>query len=375
VISDKEPFLDFDPAVVVGSQPDGGPENVISDVYCRQLMPKVHVDSVTTSSVLSTDETTRLELPPYQRDYVWSAEKCEQLWVDLFAHILHNNQLVEDATPYFLGNIIIEKKADGEPRELVDGQQRLTAICRMACAVRDALLRYYVDNGHNLSLEQSRELQEKLLVDFHNGVIRNRLQPQDRPEGKWLSSLVQFEWYLQLEHEFPEYHLTVDEVNADTIKCTPVSALPWWIRKGTKLPVFRGEEQLTAEEENPDSQVSLKFSIDVDTGHNLPLTLSTAGGRIHPHAVLEPGDLIKLNFKREDRGTDTESNAEFEVYEKMSKEFLEFITLQERPEDLQGVGVAERGVEAAQTELEGAAAEEVGIEAAQTALGVAHAAL
>jgi len=291
-------------------------------------MPQVSVVAETTSSLLSVNDKPRLILPSYQRDYVWKPELSRQLWDDMFHHLLSENQAGNDPTPYFLGNVIIEQQLNPAERHLVDGQQRLTAISRMACAVRDALLIFHEEKGTPLALTKAVELQNDLLIYVRDDIIYNRLQPQDRPEGAWLSSLIKHQWYQQLNHSFENIHFVVNNTAQENnlITITPNGPLPWWIRSGTKLPVFRDGEKLTQEHDGEQKNVYFKFARDVNINHNAELELTSLECISPNGAELQPDDEIKLEFTRKKRETDSNSNAEFDAFVALRDDFLNFIT-------------------------------------------------
>lgn len=68
-----------------------------------------------------------LEIPFFQRAYVWGAEQWERLLEDM-EHISRTNK------PYFLGSIILKQKLTntessiGDIRTIIDGQQRMTTL-------------------------------------------------------------------------------------------------------------------------------------------------------------------------------------------------------------------------------------------------------
>lgn len=93
-------------------------------------------------------KSDRYTVPEYQRLYSWDEKQWEDFWRDL-------NAIQEDET-HFLGSIVVIKHSGSydelDKLDLVDGQQRLTTISLLLCALRD----YY-------SEETSREdLAEKI---------------------------------------------------------------------------------------------------------------------------------------------------------------------------------------------------------------------
>lgn len=82
----------------------------------------------------------RLEVPLFQRRYVWTAEEqWAPLWDDVLATV--ERMRGEDSLPHFMGAIVLEqvRRPHGsiEVRQVIDGQQRLTTLQLLAAAVRD----------------------------------------------------------------------------------------------------------------------------------------------------------------------------------------------------------------------------------------------
>jgi uncharacterized protein with ParB-like and HNH nuclease domain len=63
-------------------------------------------------------ETGYYVVPRFQRPYSWEKEHIAEFW---------NDAVVESASDYFIGSIVVYKKTD-EHFGIVDGQQRLTTI-------------------------------------------------------------------------------------------------------------------------------------------------------------------------------------------------------------------------------------------------------
>ena len=73
-------------------------------------------------------------IPPFQRNYDWSYEQCEELFHDI-------EKAYKTSTTHYLGNIVyyMGKNSGASFNELilVDGQQRITTILLLLCAIRD----------------------------------------------------------------------------------------------------------------------------------------------------------------------------------------------------------------------------------------------
>jgi uncharacterized protein with ParB-like and HNH nuclease domain len=74
-------------------------------------------------------------IPRFQRPYSWDRANIEEFW---------NDAVVENEAQYFIGNFVVydDKTAMG----VVDGQQRLTTITLLLCALRNAFEREGLSN-------------------------------------------------------------------------------------------------------------------------------------------------------------------------------------------------------------------------------------
>ena len=68
-------------------------------------------------------------IPRFQRPYRWIRENISDYW---------NDTIAESDGDYFIGSIVVYK-IGGDMYGIVDGQQRLTTITMMLCAIRNAL--------------------------------------------------------------------------------------------------------------------------------------------------------------------------------------------------------------------------------------------
>lgn len=66
-------------------------------------------------------------IPRFQREYSWEPEHIATFWSDL----MDNFQ-----KPYFIGAMVVYK-TDRQTLAIVDGQQRLTTITILLCAIRE----------------------------------------------------------------------------------------------------------------------------------------------------------------------------------------------------------------------------------------------
>lgn len=78
------------------------------------------------------DGSNYYQIPDYQRPYSWGDEEIEQLWDDLKSAFDNQDE------SYFLGPVILAQTPDS--LEVIDGQQRLTTLTILLCALRDLYL-------------------------------------------------------------------------------------------------------------------------------------------------------------------------------------------------------------------------------------------
>lgn len=76
-------------------------------------------------------------IPTYQRPYAWTNEQAGELFDDL--NLAMGNGDAEEASPYFLGSIVLIKKPERPEADVVDGQQRLTTLTLLMCVLRDRM--------------------------------------------------------------------------------------------------------------------------------------------------------------------------------------------------------------------------------------------
>ncbi len=88
------------------------------------------------------EKKLRLEVPLFQRQYVWKQEEhWEPLWEDIARKFEESLQDRKDAPVHFLGALVLDLKQTPathvEKRQVIDGQQRLTTFQIFLSAFRD----------------------------------------------------------------------------------------------------------------------------------------------------------------------------------------------------------------------------------------------
>jgi hypothetical protein len=88
------------------------------------------------------EKKMRLEVPLFQRQYVWNREhQWEPLWEDISRKFTEYLEGRKDAPVHFLGAMVLDQKQTPtghvERRQIIDGQQRLTTLQIFLAAFRD----------------------------------------------------------------------------------------------------------------------------------------------------------------------------------------------------------------------------------------------
>jgi len=75
-------------------------------------------------------------IPSYQRPYAWTTEQTGELLDDVSSACGETGNVI-DASPYFLGSIVLIKDPSKPEADVVDGQQRLTTLTILLAVLRD----------------------------------------------------------------------------------------------------------------------------------------------------------------------------------------------------------------------------------------------
>ena len=96
-------------------------------------MPKMKAVEQTVLGVIGGLDKVFI-IPPFQRNYEWGFEQCDELFSDIINASLSHK-------PHYLGNVVYypgkNNSASYGEYILVDGQQRVTTILLLLCAIRD----------------------------------------------------------------------------------------------------------------------------------------------------------------------------------------------------------------------------------------------
>ena len=124
----------------------------------------------------------QFRVPIWQRQYTWGTPEHEQLWHDLVEQYDHMAGGGAPIAGHFLGSFVlspVDPTASGVQTFLViDGQQRLTTLMLVLCALRDS------------AAEDDPQLVDRfdklyLINEFQDGASRYRLQPTEEDRAAY----------------------------------------------------------------------------------------------------------------------------------------------------------------------------------------------
>jgi alkylated DNA nucleotide flippase Atl1 len=132
----------------------------------------VEVGETWLGKVLSGDQ--RYLVPLYQRPYSWTEKQLARLWADLLS--LTEQLTRNEKTKHFTGSLVLDLGRAGPGTHeylVVDGQQRLTTLSILLCALRDHVHETEPDRPEKREL-----IHERYLVDkYRHGDDRLKLLP------------------------------------------------------------------------------------------------------------------------------------------------------------------------------------------------------
>ena len=113
---------------------------------------------------------TRFVIPVFQRVYSWNARQCEELWDDIM-----RVGLADDDEGHFMGMLLYAADAESwdgaEQLDVIDGQQRLTTVTLLLCA----LARRLGEAGCEIVGMTAGELLARYLRSEQGGTIAGKL--------------------------------------------------------------------------------------------------------------------------------------------------------------------------------------------------------
>lgn len=212
-------------------------------IHNINLRYKIFGDFYIGDDFLQAGETTLNKLlntsrqfivPIFQRNYSWQKSQYEQLWFD----ILRASKFKEKQN-HFIGSIVYIDMGTpaGRPQQLllIDGQQRLTTISILLCAIKDYVQKFNLETKlinlakiKNQFLYNSDEIDEdryKLLLNVQDKetyikLIDNTIFTVNKPATNIIKC---YEFFYERIEDFIKQHGQIDEIYAGIFKLSLVS--------------------------------------------------------------------------------------------------------------------------------------------------------
>ena len=212
-------------------------------IYNINLRYKFFGDFYIGDDFLQAGETTLNKLlntsrqfivPIFQRNYSWQKSQYEQLWFD----ILRASKFKEKQN-HFIGSIVYIDMGTpaGRPQQLllIDGQQRLTTISILLCAIKDYVQKFNLETKlinlakiKNQFLYNSDEIDEdkyKLLLNVQDKetyikLIDNTIFTVNKPATNIIKC---YEFFYEHIEDFIKQDGQIDEIYAGIFKLSLVS--------------------------------------------------------------------------------------------------------------------------------------------------------
>ena len=147
------------------------------------------VDSKISSFIGNSDRV--FIIPPFQRNYAWSINQCEELFSDIVDSYYKNNS-------HYIGNIVCYEGANNSASFnefiLIDGQQRITSILLLLLAIhnklpnndynKQAIYNRYLTNSIGPEKRRVKLKQTENDEDIFDKIVQNQSLTEDEKKSK-----------------------------------------------------------------------------------------------------------------------------------------------------------------------------------------------
>lgn len=149
-------------------------------------------------------DNPHMKIPIFQRDYSWKSDNWRELWNDIFNGIKND-------TKHYLGSVVLVN--NGDSKEVVDGQQRLTTISIIYLAIISNF-NDLINNGIDVAHNSTRAQEIKKLIcetDLYSISSTNKLQLNENNNMIYAKYLV--------DDKIPEEGVKLSESNRLLVEC------------------------------------------------------------------------------------------------------------------------------------------------------------
>jgi Protein of unknown function DUF262/Protein of unknown function (DUF1524) len=245
-------------------------------------------------------------IPPFQRDYSWTEEEWEDLWLDILDTLSPTGE-----TNHYLGYIVLQSQ-DDRTFDVIDGQQRLTTLSLIILAALKNLQRL-IDAGKDP--ERSRQRLEQLRQTYIGYLDPVTLLPRSK---------------LSLNRQNDRYYQTYLVTLPEKLPQRGFKASEHLLRKAFTWFDKKLEQYVNKSQESDKGMVLAQF---VDRlSDSLFFTVITVTDELNAYRVFETLNARGVRLS----STDLLKNYLFSVINKGSEHERELQTLEERWETMVG---------------------------------------
>ncbi|MDO6566500.1 DUF262 domain-containing HNH endonuclease family protein [Alteromonas sp. 1_MG-2023] len=121
---------------------------------------------------------TNFYVPDYQRDYSWTSDEVETLWIDL-------KNAFKNKTDYFMGTVVLKEHSESEEKfDIVDGQQRLATFSILFSVFNIIGCRFHLQL--DLLPDVARNEHNKKFAEKMRNIAIQRLREASEPDNYFL---------------------------------------------------------------------------------------------------------------------------------------------------------------------------------------------
>lgn len=203
------------------------------------------------------------QIPHFQRDYSWSEEEWEDIWLDII-----NTFPPEGEPAHYMGYLVLQT-ADNRTFEVIDGQQRLTTASLIVLAAIRLLKRLVADGKNTVENQQRLDQLRASYIGYLDPVTltgKNKLSLNRNNDGYYRSYLVSvadhlpqrgfpasthamrkgFEWFERYLRDFVKDHANAGMALAQFIETMSDKLFFTVITVGDELNAYKVFETLNS---------------------------------------------------------------------------------------------------------------------------------
>lgn len=114
-------------------------------------------------------------VPDYQRDYSWTTDEVETLWIDVI-------NSYKQSSDYFMGTVVLKKYSDSEDCfDIVDGQQRLATFSILFSVI--ASIGECFKNNSSIFKDAKRDSDSEKIARKIESIASGRLLEVSEPDN------------------------------------------------------------------------------------------------------------------------------------------------------------------------------------------------